>query len=366
MFMKRRWFLAVSLIFFSCLNLNAQQHFSKVDDFLHAHADEMGGRVMLMVYQNGKIVYSNAVNQLTDKQKMLSSYIAKKQGKIPNLEPYSSTTQQQIASCSKWLSAALVMTFVDEGKLKLTDTVGKFLPVLSKSGKGNITISQCLSHTTAIKAQSLKESLAEFKEVSTMDEAIVKISLLPMEGEPGKVFHYSNVGLQIAGAVIEKISGKDFETLFAERIAKPLNMKNTDFGHDKVALPAGGASSTPEDYMSFLTMILNKGLFNGKRILTEKSVVQMEINRITDGVRVAYSPEEVGRFGYGFGEWVMEKGVGQNISKSVSSPGLFGSFPWVNNEQKYGAFLMTFYLKSTGRYENYLELKRLVDEALKY
>ncbi len=102
--------------------------------------------------------------------------------------------------------------------------------------------------------------------------AIEKIASLPMEGEPGKIFRYSNTGLQIAGAAIEKISGKSFEQLFAERIAKPLGMKNSDFGKGKVALPAGGAFSTPDDYTNFLVMILNKGMFNGKRILTEKSV----------------------------------------------------------------------------------------------
>ena len=63
--------------------------------------------------------------------------VAEKQGKEANLQDYSTSTRQAIASCSKWLSAALVMTFVDEGKLNLTDTAGKFLPVLSQNGKGN-------------------------------------------------------------------------------------------------------------------------------------------------------------------------------------------------------------------------------------
>lgn len=69
--------------------------------------------------------------------------------------------------------------------------------------------------------------------------------------------------------MIEKISGKSFETLFAERIAKPCEMKNTDFGKGKVALPAGSAYSTPEDYMNFLVMILHDGKFNGKQILSK-------------------------------------------------------------------------------------------------
>ena len=51
-------------------------------------------------------------------------------------------------------------------------------------------------------------------------------------------------------------------------------------------------------------------------------------------------------------------------SKAVTSPGLFGSFPWVDNEKKYVGFLLTFNLKSKGRNDRYKELKKLADEAL--
>jgi CubicO group peptidase (beta-lactamase class C family) len=318
----------------------------------------MGGRAILVIYKNGQVVYTHSVNEMNLRQKMTNKYFARKQGKTADLDDYTPSTRQPIASCSKWLSAALIMTFVDEGKLKLTDSVGKYLPVLSAHRKGKITISQCLSHLTGIEAPKLRESLKETKEENSMDEAIENIAEMPMEGEPGKVFHYSNAGLQIAGAVLEKISGKNFETLFAERIARPLNMKYTDFGKGKVALPAGGAISTPEDYLNFLVMIMNKGVFNNKRILSENSITQMQVNRLTPGIKIAYTPAEAKDLGYGYGEWIM----GDN---TVSSPGLFGSFPWVNNNKKYAAFLMTFYIKNTGRNERYFELKKLVDDAVR-
>lgn len=341
-----------------------QKRFEKIDAWLEANTEKMGGRVILVIYKDGQKIYSHAENELSRRQKLVGRFLARRQGKEADTEDYSSSTKQPIASCSKWLSAALVMSFVDEGKLKLSDTVGKFLPVLSANGKGKITISQCLSHLTGIKSASLKESLDGMKDISSMDEAIASIARLPMEGEPGKVFHYSNTGLQIAGAVIEKISGKSFQTLFAGRIAKPLNMKNTDFGKGKVALPAGGASSTPDDYINFLEMILNKGMFNNQRILSENSIAEMQVNRVTKDIRVAYSPAEAGDFGYGFGEWVMEAATLTN-SGTVTSPGLFGSFPWVDNQNKYCGFLMTFYLKNDGRNERYKELKKLVDEVTK-
>lgn len=335
-----------------------QQKFSKVDSWINQNTPDMGGRLMLLVWKDGKVVYSYTQSDMSMRDKMIVKLMAKKQGKTADLSKYTASTRQPIASCSKWLSAALVMTFVDEGKLRLSDTVGKFLPVLSKNHKGAITISECLSHMTAIRSPELRESLADLREVSSMDEIIGKIAAYPMEGQPGKVFRYSNTGLQIAAAVLEKISGKSFETLFAERIAGPLNMKNTDFGHAKVALPAGGAISTPEDYTNFLVMILNKGMFEGKRILKESSIAQMQANRFSSDVNIAYSPAEAGGLGYGYGEWLMGSGV-------LSSPGLFGSFPWVNNNEKYCAFLMANYLKTDARQEKYAELRKLVDEAIK-
>lgn len=339
----------------------AQFNFTNVDNWLDDNVTTMGGRVFLIVYKDGKIIHNYAVNEMSRRQKTANKFIAKRKGKEPNPEDYTSSTRQPIASCSKWLSAALVMTFVDEGKIKLTDTVGRYLPVLSKHGKGKITISQCLSHLTGIKTPALKQSLKEMRNTNSMDEAIEQIAVLPMEGEPGKVFHYSNAGLQIAGAVIEKISGKSFETLFAERIAAPLNMKNTDFGKGPVALPAGGANSTPEDYINFLIMILSKGVYNGRRILSESSVAAMEINQVTKDVKVTYSPAEAGNFGYGYGEWVMENASETNINKAVCSPGLFGSFPWIDNEKKYAAFLLAFNLTINGRHDRYATLKQLID-----
>ncbi|BAV08314.1 CubicO group peptidase, beta-lactamase class C family [Filimonas lacunae] len=356
--------LLAGLIYWPASNAFAQYNFSKVDNWLTTNSPQLGGRTILMVYKDGKIVYNQSVNSMNFRQKAVNKIIARRQGQEANLDDYTTTSRQAIASCSKWLSAALVMTFVDEGKLQLNDTVGKFLPVLSQHGKGNITISHCLSHLTAIHAPDLKESLQEMRQVNSMDEAIENIAVLPMEGQPGKVFRYSNTGLQIAGAVLEKITGKSFETLFAERIARPLNMQNTDFGKGKVALPAGGAFSTPNDYMNFLVMILNKGLFNGKRILSESSIAAMQVNRVTKEVTVAYAPAEAGQFGYGFGEWVMGNRTSTTGNESITSPGLFGSFPWISNTHHYCAFLMAFYIKSEGRQERYITLNKLVNEAL--
>ncbi|MEP7229424.1 MAG: serine hydrolase domain-containing protein [Ginsengibacter sp.] len=343
----------------------AQDNFSKADKWLNNNLKNLGGRAVLLILKDGKIVYEKEENDLSHKQKVVGKFIAKRQGKDADerLQDYTIDTHGAIASCSKWLSAALVMTFVDEGKLNLDDTLGKFLSVMTRHQKGNITIWECLSHLTAIDAGNLKDSREIINTGTTMNEVIEKIAEQPMEGEPGKVFHYSSVGLQIAAAVIEKISSTDFKTLFKERIAVPCGMTNTGFGEKKVPLAAGGAFSTPVDYIHFLQMILQDGIYNGKQVLSKESVALMQHN-YTKGAKVAYSPAEAGNWCYGLGEWVMDNAV--NRSSAVTSPGLFGSFPWVDNERKYAGFLFVFNLKNKGRGEKYKELKAIIDSEINY
>lgn len=351
---------SIGLALMLAISVRAQDggHSEQLDQWLDDHAKEMGGRAMLVVWKGGHLVYSQSVNEMTRRQKMVNKYVARRMGKSANLDDYTLSTRQPIASCSKWLSAALIMTFVDEGKLRLSDTVGTWLPVLRQHGKGGITIQQCLSHLTAIQSPDLKESLKEMRGIESMDQAVDQIAAMPMEGQPGQVFRYSNVGLQLAGAVIEKISGHSFEVCFAQRIARPLEMTNTDFGKGRVALPAGGASSTPEDYMKFLVMVLNKGMFNGHRILSEESIAAMQVDRIGSDIRVAYSPVPMDNIGYGFGEWVVRP-----AGTTITSPGLFGSVPWIDYDKGYCAFLMTFYVKNQDRQQRFGELKKLVDAS---
>ncbi len=344
----------------------SQYNFTRVDNWLTDNLKDIGGRAVLVIYKDGKLIYSKAENDLSSRQKRIGKFIAKRQGKDAGemMQDFNSNSKERIASCSKWLSAALVMTFVDEGKLSLEDTIGKFLPVMTANEKGHIKIWQCLSHLTGIKSGSIKESMTAMKEMKSMDEAMDAIAKQPMEGEAGKTFHYSNTGLQIAGAVIEKISGKTFETLFAERIAKPCNMINSDFENGKVALPAGGAWSTAADYINFLQMILDEGIFKEKQILSKASIIEMQKNRVPKDAVIISSPAEAGNWGYGFGEWTMDSSSTSQRSNAITSPGLFGSFPWVDNKKQYAGFLMAFNLKSKGRNERYKELKKIVDEAL--
>jgi len=341
----------------------AQQDFSQVDKWLHDNLHEIGGRGVIMVWKDGKILYSHAENALNLWERMAIKWFARKQGKDDSeeLQDFTQSTPKQLASCSKWYSAAVIMTFVQEGKLGLDDSIGKYLPIMTQNGKGNIRIKDCLSHLTGIKAPPIKESIAEQQEYKTMDEAMENMAKLPMESEHGKSFHYSNVGLQIVGAILEKISGQRFEDLFQQRIAQPCGMKHTTFGNGLVAFLGGGAVGSAEDYIRFLSMIMNEGNYNGRQILTKESIIAMQQN-YAKGATVAYTPEEASDWGYGFGEWVIEDGIDR--ANTLSSPGLFGTFPWVDNKKKYAAILFSFNVNFKGRHERYIELKALVDNAI--
>ena len=109
-------------------------------------------------------------------------------------------------------------------------------------------------------------------------------------------------------------------------------------------------------------MILNEGEYNGKRIISKALINEMQKNRIGRDVVVMGSPAEAGTWGYGFGEWVMDTPLAIAVkkdampdserSKAVTSPGLFGSFPWVENEKKYCAFFQhNFYPQSEGIFQ---------------
>ena len=344
---------------------SGQTNFKPVEDWVKTNLNDLGGRAVVMIFKDGNIIYNQSFNKTGLRQKLGAKMIARKTGKDIDelMADYDENTRIGLASCSKWLSAALVMTFVDEGSLQLKDTVGKFLPVMSARGKGNITIEQCLSHTTGIKSNGIKENKELIHKVNSMEEAVNKIADQPMEALPGEAFAYSSIGLQLAAAVIEKISGSNFETLFYERIATPCGMMNTDFGHKNVPLPAGGGQGTASDYMHFLQMILNKGVFNGRRVLSENSVRLMQENHIA-GKKILHSPAQAQNWGYGLGEWTMMEASSTRQADAVSSPGMFGSFPWIDNKKGYSALLFSTNLKFKGRHERYRALKSIVDEAV--
>jgi CubicO group peptidase (beta-lactamase class C family) len=324
---------------FMVLPLMAQYNFSALDQVLASRQKQLGGKVCMLIYKDGKIIYEK------------------------NIGGYTRNTQEPVASCSKWIAAAMIMTFVEEGKISLEDTIGKFLPVFSKNGKGRIKVWNCLSHTTGIQGGDITlSSLMSRNKYNSLEEEVNDLALKPMAAAPAKQFCYSDIGLNIAGRIMEVVSGKDFETIFQERIGKPLEMNYTTFKTKQAINPSGGLLSTPSDYMNFLSMLLNKGLYKGKKILKEASIEKMQENA-TEEILVSYVPEQAISSDYGFGEWILEKDDDDN-SNVLSSPGVLGTFPYIDISRRYAAILFVKTLNMKTRKETYGAVKGAADKVL--
>ena len=253
---------------------------------------------------------------------------------------YNAETSVFIASASKWLAGATLMTQVDDGKLRLGDPVSKYLPYFT-GGDGTMTIGQMFSHTSGLPADSALEGPQNClnNRLTTMDACAREIAQLSLIGPPGGQFAYGGSSMQAAGRVCEIVSGKSWEALFQERIAGPLRMSNTTFGANSNPLVAGGARSRLREYAAFLQMILNDGLFEGRRILSAEAVREMQ-RSLSAGLPVASSPLSSTAVNYGIGEWIdLQDAQGAPIQ--ISSAGAFGFTPWIDRKRNLvGVFMV--------------------------
>jgi len=275
---------------------------------------------------------------------------------------FNSKTQAPIASCSKWLTAALVMTFVDEGKISLDDKIAKWLPEFEKYGKNYITIRTCLSHMTGIRSEPITLlKLLERKKFNSLEDEVNSFAAKDIQANPGVEFRYSNIGLDIAGRVLEVISKKKFDVLARQRLFVPLAMKRSSFSTlDGSAVdPSGGAQSSPDDYMHFLIMLMNKGIYQGKRILSENAVNEMlQVQTIPEQIK--YAPKPAQGYNYALGAWVAEEKDGK--ATAVTSPGLFGTWPLVDYCRGYAYLFFVKNLLSEQKADEQVEIKKVIDE----
>jgi CubicO group peptidase (beta-lactamase class C family) len=278
---------------------------------------------------------------------------------------YKSKTQAPIASCSKWLTAALVMQMVDEGKLSLDDPVVNYLPYFEKYMKKFVTIRHCLAHMTGIEDDDkFLKKILQRRKFESLDEEVQSFAAREIRANAGTDFWYGNVGLNIAARVIEVVSKKKFDILIKQKLLNPLGMRQTTFTTMDGSLPnpAGGARSSADDYMKFLVMLMNKGQYNGKQILSEESVNEM-MKIQTAKVPKTYVPKSATGFEYTLGSWVIEdKGY---YAPSLASPGLFGTWPMVDFCRGYAYILFVKNFLGEERAEVHLEIKKLIDEKIK-
>jgi len=312
-----------------------------VEQFLQRNKKQLGKAVAL-VYRDGKVIY----------QKSTDDY-------------FNAKSQAQVPAVSKWFTAAVVLTFVDEGKISLDDPVSKYLPVMNKYMKSYVTIRQCLAHATGIESE--KGTLAkifERKKFAGLEQMVNAYAAREISNNAGTEFHYGNIGAAIAGRVVEVVSKKSFDRLAQERLFRPLKMRSstfTDFSGTSIN-PASGAQSSAADLANFLGMLLNKGVFEGKQILSEAAVAEMMKAQFAD-LPVKFTPESMQGVHHGLGVWLLEEDEKGNTIVA-GNLGALGTVTYLDNCRKYAAVLFVEKPFTDTRKDLSKQFRRAVEEEM--
>ena len=261
---------------------------------------------------------------------------------------YTLDTVVPIASGSKWLSAAMIMTLVDDGTLALDEPISTYVPGL-KNKVATITLRQLLSFTSGLIDDD--EFACTDDPAVTLTECARTILAAGVVHDPGAAFRYGGQHLFVAGAIAEFVTGVPFAQLFRDRIAAPLGMEHTAFVQSGTlgqvegvtnTKPAAGVVTSMPDYARFLEMIVHDGVApDGTRILQATTVAEMQKNQTLGTDFVSAAPfREKQQTPYGLGEWLdWTNAAGDAIV--LSSDGARGFRPWIDKQTDlYGIYLV--------------------------
>lgn len=233
-----------------------------------------------------------------------------------------------IRSISKPITVFGALLLVDDGKLGLDDPLAKFLPEFSRvQVKGQtqttgvlITIRQLMTHTSGIAAErppELENITRTFDH--TLAQTVALVGQQPLDFTPGSKWTYSSSGIAVLGRVIEVVSGQPYEGFMEQRILEPLEMQDSSFYTNRAKVnriptmytdqggrlakdamdvtrpgqkypgPEFGLFSTAEDLRHFCQMMLNRGSWQGRTILSPKLIDEMIRPQMPTSVPKYYS-----------------------------------------------------------------------------
>jgi CubicO group peptidase (beta-lactamase class C family) len=289
-----------------------------------------------------------------------------------------------IASCSKPFAATAIMTLVERRMLRLDDPVRKFFPEFP----GSSTVRQLLSHTSGIFANDAPvERLRLIRDFNlSLQEAVDGIVRSPLIYAPGKKYAYGGASFCVAGRFAEILTGMGFDEFLHKSLLEPLNLEETfyrtdrdlsdripviysnDAGrfrsvraimetagrrgprYDGFILVPGGLYSTAADTLGFLEMHLNRGIRNGRRILSEASALEMR-KKQTGNLTAEY----------GLG-WARQRVDPNGEALAFGHGGGYGTEIWVDEERELAAVIFT--QMPSGEVRHFIaELRRRIEET---
>ena len=303
-------------------------------------AGELPGAVTLVAH-NGRILYFDARGVLDRETR----------------KPLSKDSIFQLASLTKPVTTVAILMLVEEGKVRLTDPVSRFM-----TGFRPVTIRHLLTHTSGIVSavQLPTESNA------TLATFLPRFAGEPLEFEPGSQWKYSNtVAFDLLARVVEIASGQPYDRFLRERIFEPLGMHDTAHtlsAAQKARLATRydvtpqrlqknvrpdtplyfgggwGLNSTAQDYYRFAQMLLNKGELDGRRILSPRAVELMQAVQAPDTL-----PGRTPGTAWGLGVRVITDAAKAGVSLSNGSygwTGASGTHFWIDPAENLVAVLM--------------------------
>lgn len=222
-------------------------------------------------------------------------------------------------SGSKTFTSMAVGMCIDDGELRVTDLVLEFFPeykAIAAKGSEEITIRDLL-HMASGKLEFMLGVDEETMMTTDWAELFFQI---PVTKKPGTFFFYSNACTYMLGRVVEKISGQTVRDFLVPRLFTPFAIFNPQWqacprGH---TVCATGLYLTTDEYSRLGIMLLNGGVYGGKRIVSE-SYLQDAVNDLIDNTRPNYDDAE-GSSGYAYQMWRCSR------SRTYRADGMYGQF----------------------------------------
>ena len=186
-------------------------HLGAVDAVIEQaiHAGEIPGAVLL-VGHSGQVIYRKAYGL---------------RALEPRREAMTLDTIFDLASLTKVIvTTTAIMQLVEQGKVRLNDSVAKYLPQFGENGKEDITLRQLLTHYSGLAPDLDLKTVWEGKETAYR----MAFAATPQE-PPGSKFSYSDINFIVLGALVERISGESLDEYATRHIFSPLKMTHTRF-----------------------------------------------------------------------------------------------------------------------------------------
>lgn len=210
-------FLAFYMILSNPLNVaHAQNLESKIDSLLlNVFKDKNGPGGAFLVAKEGKIIYEKAYGK-------------------SNIELESDLSPEnvfQLGSITKQFTAIATLMLEEQGKLKVTDPISKYIPDYPAGDK--ITIHHLLTHTSGIKDFTKMKGLREIAQKDLSPKDMVDFfKNEPVDFTPGERFEYNNSGYVVLGYIIELVSGTTYEEYINKNIFEKIGMSHSRYASD--------------------------------------------------------------------------------------------------------------------------------------